>query len=194
MNEPEPRVSDETYDDRQLAGIVSGLSKSMINALDGDPWPHWASIEALRSRGLMQEPGWLPTIQGSAVLDYIKRRGEAVVVESTTMSEGQSKGAVEVGAMPDTWWATVGRIHTALAGVFKHPWSLAVTGWVDGKPSMHVRVRAPNSDVFRYDRAFRAVVDEHVLPGYYNDGTDVDVEVAADGLRERGYYLYPETE
>ena len=33
----EPRVSDETYDDRQLAGIVSGLSKSMINALDGDP-------------------------------------------------------------------------------------------------------------------------------------------------------------
>ena len=146
----------------------------------------------------MQEPGWLPTVRGSAVLDYIERRR---VVESGAMSKEilvqrrthQTNEAVEVSAMSDDWWVTLGRLHAALAGVLEHPWSLNVTGWIDGEPSVHIRVRAPNGDVFKYDRAFKAAVAEHMPPGYYDDGTDVDVEVGPDGLRERGYYLYPET-
>ena len=119
--------------------------------------------------------------------------GEEILVRQKTH---QANEAVEVRAMSDDWWVTIGRLHAALAGVFEHPWSLSVTGGVivGGAPSVHVRVRAPNGDVFKYDRAFKAAVAEHIPPGYYDDGTDIEVKVGTDGLRERGYYLYPETE
>jgi hypothetical protein len=88
-------------------------------------------------------------------------------------------------------WAAAGRFYVELLDIFKHTWSFELTHYVDGKPSIHVRVFAPQEDACLYDDAVIDAFEKDPVPGYFFDGTDIDSEVRSDETRERGYYFYP---
>lgn len=94
--------------------------------------------------------------------------------------------------MGEGWWVRLGELHRVLSSIFEHPWSLKVTGWAGGRPSIEVSVLAPNGDAFMYDKAFKGATEMFMPDGYYFDGTSVDTCTADGTSRMRDYYLYPE--
>jgi hypothetical protein len=82
------------------------------------------------------------------------------------------------------------QLYRALARIFKHPWDIQVSHFMDGLPSYIIKVNTPSTDAFMYDERVSEVIAENTPPGYVDDGTCHGDR--GDGSTAREYHLYPE--
>lgn len=97
------------------------------------------------------------------------------------------------------WWTVLGELRMAVDAAVACPWAIAISSLPQQLPTVTISLDAPADDPFRYDAVVLALLDKHPLPGYRDDGTEVEMgehkwtRPGAGATRQRSYHLCPKT-